>query len=108
MNFPVHYQTLNASLEGRDFAIFKVLFIYPSSIYNWSIGQILEHEFLCLGRLGSQGSKEKKVDLMNSEQLLRVVFSTVYGQKNQNFFKNILASALKSYIKWILYIFFLV
>jgi hypothetical protein len=33
-----------------------------------------------LGRLGSQGSKEKKVDLRNSEQLLRVVFSTFCGQ----------------------------
>ena len=33
---------------------------YPSSIYSWSIGHILEHEFFCLGRLGSQGSKEKK------------------------------------------------
>jgi hypothetical protein len=34
-----------------------------------------------LGHLGSQGSKEKKVDLRNSEQLLRVVFSTFGGQK---------------------------
>ena len=32
----------------------------PSSIYSWSIGHILEHKFFCLGRLGSQGSKEKK------------------------------------------------
>ena len=30
------------------------------SIYSWSIGHILEHEFFCCGRLGSQGSKEKK------------------------------------------------
>jgi hypothetical protein len=36
----------------------------------------LEHEFFCLGRLGSSGSKDKKVDFSNSEQLLRVVFST--------------------------------
>ena len=48
----------------------------PSSIYSWSIGHILEHEFLCLGRLGSQGSKGKKVDSRFSEQLLGVVFST--------------------------------
>ena len=34
-----------------------------------------------LGRLGSQGSKEKKVDLRNSEQLLRVVFSIFGGKK---------------------------
>ena len=32
----------------------------PSSIYSWSIGHILEHEFFSLGRLCSQGSKEKK------------------------------------------------
>jgi hypothetical protein len=51
----------------------------PSSIYNWSIGHILEHELLCVGRLGS---KEKKVDLSYSEQLLRVVFSTFVGKKN--------------------------
>ena len=29
----------------------------PSSIYNWSIGHISEHECFSLGRLGSQGSK---------------------------------------------------
>jgi hypothetical protein len=60
----------------------------------------LEHEFFCLGRLGSQGSKEKKVDLRNSEQLLRVGFSTFGDQKKKIFFlKNIVASALKSCIK---------
>ena len=64
----------------------------PSSIYSWSIGHILEHKFFCLGRLGSQGSKEKK-----SEQLLRVFFSTFGGQKNiLNHFKTIIGSALKS------------
>ena len=57
-------------------------YYHPSFIYSWSIGHTLEHEFFCLGRLGSQGSKEKKVDLRNSEQLLRVVFSTFCGQKN--------------------------
>ena len=31
----------------------------PSSIYSWSIGHILEHEFFCLG-LGCAGSKGKK------------------------------------------------
>ena len=69
---------------------------------------ISEHEFFCLGRLGSSGSKEKKVDLRNSEQLLRVFFFQLFeGKKKiQKFFKNILATALKSYIKWLLYIFF--
>ena len=42
----------------------------------------MEQEFFCFGRFGSQGSKE-------------------------NFFLNILASALKSYKEWLLYIFFL-
>ena len=55
----------------------------PSSIYSWSIDHILEHEFFCLGRLGSQGSKEKKVDLSFYEQLLRVFFSTFGGQKKK-------------------------
>ena len=32
----------------------------PSSIHSWSISHILEHEFFCLGRLDSSGSKEKK------------------------------------------------
>ena len=50
-------------------------------MYSCSIGHILEHEFFCLDRLGSSGSKEKKVDLSYSEQLLRVVFSTFCGQK---------------------------
>jgi len=31
----------------------------------------------------AQGSKEKKVDLSFSEQLLRVVFSTFCGQKKK-------------------------
>ena len=48
----------------------------PSSIYSWSKGHILEHEFFCLGRLGSSGNKGKKVDLSYSEHLLRVFFST--------------------------------
>ena len=51
---------------------------FTSSIHNWSISHILEHEFFCLGRLGS---KEKRVDLSFSEQLLRVVFSTFCRQK---------------------------
>ena len=62
----------------------------PSSIYSWSIGHILEHEFFCLGHLGCAGSKGKKVDLSFSEQLLRVVFSTFCGQKKNLIFLKIL------------------
>jgi hypothetical protein len=47
----------------------------------------------------AQVSKEKKVDLSFSEQLLRVVFSTFCGRKKIKNFKNIVASALKSCIK---------
>ena len=62
------------------------------SIYSWSIGHILEHEFFCLGCLGWAGSKEKKVDLSFSGQLLRVFFPTFWGQKKRIFFENIVES----------------
>ena len=58
-----------------------------SSLYSWSISQILEHEFFFFGQLGSSGSKEKKVNLSFSEQLLRVVFSSFCGKKTQIFKK---------------------
>ena len=82
--------------SGLEFFILKFSGL-PSSIYSWSIiGHILEHEFLCLGRLGSSGSKEKKVHLSYSEQLLRVFFfNFLWAKKNLN----ILATALKSCIK---------
>ena len=38
----------------------KFFWCHPSSIYSWSIGHILEHEFFCLGHLGCAGSKGKK------------------------------------------------
>ena len=66
--------------------IFLLVSASLSFIYSWSISHFLEHEFFCLGRLGSQGSKEKKVDLRNFEQLFRVVFSTFDGQKKIFFF----------------------
>jgi hypothetical protein len=53
----------------------------PSSIYSWSVSHILIHEFFYLDCLGSTGSKEEIVDLRFSEQLLRMVFSTFYGQE---------------------------
>ena len=62
------------------------------SIYSWSIDHILEHEFFCLGCLGWAGSKEKKVDLSFFGRLLRVFFSTFWGQKKLNFFENIVES----------------
>ena len=62
------------------------------SIYSWSIGHILEHEFFCLGCLGWAKKWGKKVDLSFSGQLLRVFFSTFWGQKNWIFFENIVES----------------
>ena len=53
----------------------------PSTIYSWSIGHILEHEFFYLGHLGCAGNEKNKVDLSFSEQMLRAVFSTFCGQK---------------------------
>ena len=56
--------------DGRTFECHKLVLscqsevfkgTYPSSIYSWSIGHILEHEFFCLGHLGCAGSKEKKL-----------------------------------------------
>jgi hypothetical protein len=75
-------------------------------MYSWSISHILEQEFFCLGRAFRQlRAVRKKVDLSFSEQLLRVVFQTFGGQK-VNFFLKYVASALKSCIKKVLYIFF--
>ena len=63
-------------LRGRGCAYVWLLQIYtrlPSSIYSCSLNHILEHEFICLGCLGSPGSegkkvgKGKKVDLSLSE-----------------------------------------
>ena len=32
--------------------------LFPSYIYSWSIGHILEHEFFCYGRFGSLARQE--------------------------------------------------
>jgi hypothetical protein len=49
--------------------------------------------------LGSRGCREKNLPTAISMQLFEVVFSTFCGQKTYLYiFKNILASALKSYI----------
>ena len=37
-----------------------LVLITPVLIYSRSISHILEHEFFCLGRLGSSGQKGKK------------------------------------------------
>ena len=66
----------------RNFQQSNESWFCPSSIYSWSIGHILEHEFFCLGSLGSQG-----VDLRNSEQLFRVFFSCFQEQKKLIFRK---------------------
>jgi hypothetical protein len=63
--------------------------------------------FLFLGRLGSRANTEKKGSRPIMSNFLGWFFH-VLGVKNLNFFKNILATALKSYIKWLLYMFFFI
>ena len=47
-----------------------------------------------MGLLGSQAGNEKKMLVVNYEQLLRAVFSCFHGQKSQKIY--ILGSALKN------------
>jgi len=49
--------------------------------------------------LGSKRKFIETTDFCLSKQLFEVGFPTFYGQKKLKIFKNILASALKSYIK---------
>ena len=66
-----------------------------SSLYSWSISQILEHEFFCLGHLGSSGSK-KKSEFEFFWSTFKGVFFTFCGQKKLYSFLNIVVSPLKS------------
>ena len=69
-----------------------------SSIYSWSI---LEHEFFCLGRLGSSGHYGKKEGFEFFWATFESVFFNFLCAKNK-FFKNIVMSSLKSRIKKVL------
>ena len=53
---------------------------YPSSIYSWSIGHILEYEFFCFGRLVS---KEKKWTWGILSNFWKKFFQFSVGKKNQ-------------------------
>ena len=55
------------------------------SIYSWSIGHILEHEFFCLGCLG-WAEVRKKSGLKFFWATFEGVFSTFWGQKKWFFF----------------------
>ena len=70
----------------------------PSYIYSCSIGHILEHEFCHLGCRAVKGKFLKQRNFCLSMLLFEVFFSTFWWQKQIFFFRNILASALKSYI----------
>ena len=63
----------------------------------------MEQEFYCLGRLGSQGRKEKKSGFEEFYETFEGSFFQLFRAKK--FEKKNLASALKSYIKWLLYIY---
>ena len=59
---------------------------FPSFIYSCSIGHILEHEFFCLGRLGSSGSKEKKWIWVFLSNFWWWFFQLFVSKKNLKFF----------------------
>ena len=67
-------------MQGRAHGKFTVLFfrVDPSAIYSWSIGHINSSVWAVLA---VRAVREEKVDLRNSEQLFRVVFSTFGGQQ---------------------------
>ena len=58
----------------------------PSSIYSCSLGHILEHEFFCLGRLGSSGSKERKWIWVILSNFWKWVFQLFAGKKKFKIF----------------------
>ena len=92
-------------ISARHLYLFEVMLrfeasLMPSSTYSCSIGHILEHEICHLGCWAGKGKFLKRRNFCLSKQLFEVVFSCFEGQKKiQIFFKNIFASALKSYIK---------
>ena len=57
-----------------------------------AIGHILEHEFFCLGCLGSAGSKEKKWIWVFLGNFWGWFFQLFEGKKNDFFFENIVES----------------
>ena len=71
----------------------------PSSIYSFSISHILKREFFCLGRFGSQGSKEKKWICVFLSNFWGCFFKLFVVEKK---LKNILATELNSGIKKLL------
>ena len=73
--------------DGRGYKVHNI----PSSIYSWSISQILEHEFW-----EAQGSKGGKSGFEFFWATFEGGFQLFVGKKNYNFFENIVASALKS------------
>ena len=82
--------------------------LVPSSIYSWSLSHILEHEFFCLSRLGSSGSKEIKWIWVFLSNFWGWFFQLFVVEKN-SFFKycSLLTKKLhkinfKKFFKWIL------
>ena len=76
----------------------------PSSIYSWSISHNLEHEFFCLGRLGSSGQSGKKSGFEFFWATFEGgFFNILWAKKKRNL--NIVGSAKKSCIISLLYFF---
>ena len=73
----------------------KVFGIAPSSIYSWSISHILEHEFFYFAVWAAQAVRKKKWIWVFLSNVWGWFFQLFVGKKE---FKNIVGSALKSYI----------
>ena len=65
----------------------------------------MEHEFFCLGRLGSKGSKEKSGVEFFWATFRGGFFNFLWAKKQLKKKKNILATALKSYINEVKFFF---
>ena len=92
------YQFVSLLSLYRAFTYNKIYF-HPSSIYSCSKGHIWEHEFCHLDCWAVMEKFLERRKFCLSVLLFGVVFSISCGQNFFfNFSKNILASALKSYI----------
>ena len=74
---------------------FYIQLLYRPHFGTWNL------PFGLLGCWAGKGKYLKRRNFCLSMQLLGVFFSTFWGQKKL-FFRNILAPALKSYMKWLL------
>ena len=108
----VLFVTYRARLHSKRIWVFQshtekkasMLWFKAQFYYSCSLSHILEHEFFCLGHLGSPGSKGKKIGFKFFWATLEGgIFNFLWAKKTWFFFKNFLATALKSCIKKLLW-----